>query len=177
MEISMNKLIIVINGSGGVGKDTICGIVGKHYKTMNVSSIDPIKKIAYENGWKGEKSAKARKFLAGLKQVFIDYNDLPQKYLMRCCREFWESDDEIMFVHIREPREIEKFKNNCSGECATLLIRGRNNAKKNWNNVADDYVENYNYDFCYENNKRFKELESDFLKFFERMLKARDSVK
>lgn len=165
----MNKLVIVINGSGGVGKDTICGIVAKHYKTMNVSSIDPIKSIAYENGWKGEKSAKARKFLAGLKQVFIDYNDLPQKYLANRCRDFWESDREILFVHIREPREIAKFKKKCGGSCITLLIRGRDSAKKSWNNAADDDVENYDYDFCYENNKRFGDLERDFLKFFEQI--------
>ena len=41
----MHKLVIVINGSGGVGKDSICSIVGKHYSTMNISSVDPIKKL------------------------------------------------------------------------------------------------------------------------------------
>ena len=29
-------LIIIINGAGGVGKDTICDIVGKYYKTKVV---------------------------------------------------------------------------------------------------------------------------------------------
>ena len=47
------KLAIVINGGGGAGKDTLCDFAAKKFKTVNVSSIDPIKKIAGENGWKG----------------------------------------------------------------------------------------------------------------------------
>lgn len=172
----MNKLVIVINGSGGVGKDTICEIAGRHYKTMNISSVDPIKKIARENGWKGEKSQKARKFLADLKQVFIEYNDLPLTYLMKRYHEFLENDKEILFVHIRESKEIAKFKESLQGACVTLLVRGRNDIKKNWNNTADDDVENYNYDFCYENNKKFGELEEDFLAFFQQILTKNESL-
>lgn len=175
--IGMKKQVIVINGSGGVGKDTICGIVAKHYKTMNVSSVDPIKRIALENGWKGEKSAKARKFLADLKQLFVAFNDLPQRYLMERYQEFLESDNEILFVHIREPKEIAKFKKSLNGECITLLIRGRCNTKKNWNNAADDDVENYKYDFCYVNNQKFSELENDFLAFFEQIRNKQKDVK
>ena len=42
----MNKQIIIINGQGGVGKDTICDIVKKYYGVKIVSSIDMIKAIA-----------------------------------------------------------------------------------------------------------------------------------
>jgi adenylate kinase family enzyme len=51
----MNKLAIVINGGGGAGKDTLCDMAAKHFDVVNVSSIDPIKRIARENGWNGEK--------------------------------------------------------------------------------------------------------------------------
>lgn len=166
----MHQLVIVINGSGGVGKDTICNIVGKHYKTMNISSIDPIKKIAFENGWNGEKNEKSRKFLADLKQLFIDFNDLPCKYLINKYEEFSESDKEILFVHIREPEEISKFKNSISGNCITLIIRRKNFGKKEWHNRADDDVENYNYDFSYNNIKKLEEVEKDFLAFFTPVL-------
>lgn len=52
------KCIIVINGAGGVGKDTLCDFASKYYKTMNVSSVDPIKEAAYILGWKGTKQLK-----------------------------------------------------------------------------------------------------------------------
>jgi hypothetical protein len=161
----MEKVVIVINGSGGVGKDTVCDIVGKYYRTMNISSIDPIKKIATENGWNGEKDEKSRKFLADLKQLFVDFNDLPQKYLMEKYRDFMQSDDEILFVHIREPKEIDKFKGGIGGKCVTLLVRGRDDVKKEWNNRADDEVENYRYDYVYENVMGLAEIDEDLLPF------------
>lgn len=161
----MQKLVVVINGSGGVGKDTICELAGKHYKVMNISSIDPIKRIALENGWDGKKSERSRKFLADLKQLFVDFNDLPQKYLMEKYCEFLKSDREILFVHIREPREIARFKENIGESCVTLLIRGKSDSNRRWNNAADDEVENYEYDYYYVNSKPLGEVEKDFLAF------------
>ena len=63
------KLVIVVNGSGGVGKDTLCNFVGEKYASESVSSIDPIKKLAAECGWDGGKDDKSRRFLAELKRV------------------------------------------------------------------------------------------------------------
>ena len=40
------KLTIVINGMGGVGKDTLCRFAAERYKTENISSITPIKELA-----------------------------------------------------------------------------------------------------------------------------------
>ena len=42
----MKKLVMVINGAGGVGKDTLCEFAMKHFKVMNISSITPIKELA-----------------------------------------------------------------------------------------------------------------------------------
>ena len=77
----MKKIVIIINGNGGAGKDTLCDFAGEVYDTMNISAITPIKEIAKANGWNGEKDAKSRKFLADLKQIFVEYNDLPCQYL------------------------------------------------------------------------------------------------
>ncbi len=171
----MHKLVIVINGSGGVGKDSICNIVGKHYSTMNISSVDPIKKIAFENGWDGGKNEKSRKFLADLKQLFVDFNDLPCKYLLGKYQEFLESNNEILFVHIREPEEISKFKKSIQEACITLLIRRNSHTKKEWNNSADDNVENFDYDFYYNNIKPLNELEKDFMKLFHIMIEKNNN--
>lgn len=166
----MEKIVIVINGSGGAGKDTLCEMAGRHYKTMNVSSIEPIKKIATDNGWDGNKSEKSRKFLADLKNLFVEFNDLPLKYLLEKYDIFQKNDDEIMFVHIREPQEIAKFKAEIGENCYTLLIRGREGARTEWNNESDDAVENYEYDFYYENCKPLEEAEEDFIQFLKETL-------
>jgi hypothetical protein len=80
-------------------------------------------------------------------------------------RDFMQNDDEILFVHIREPKEIDKFKNGIDGKCVTLLVRGRDEAKKEWNNKADDEVENYRYDYVYENVMELEEIERNLLPF------------
>ncbi|MBO5879339.1 MAG: hypothetical protein J6Q68_02150, partial [Clostridia bacterium] len=67
----MKKLVMVINGAGGVGKDTLCDFASAHFSVMNISSITPIKEIAAMCGWNGEKSDKARKFLSDLKALSI----------------------------------------------------------------------------------------------------------
>ena len=76
-----NKPVIVINGSGGVGKDTLCEWVKQRIPTRIVSSVDPIKRLAAEGGWRGEKDERGRLLLVRLKQAFVEYNDLPLRYL------------------------------------------------------------------------------------------------
>lgn len=165
----MNKLAIVINGTGGVGKDTLCDIASRYHKVVNSSAIDPIKDIAKNYGWNGEKDEKSRKFLSDLKQLFINYNDLPLNYLLGECEKFIDSDNEILFVHIREPEEIKKFQRRCPIDCTTLLIR-RNDTKMQWNNQSDDNVEKFHYEFYYNNDKPLSEVEEDFMRFFDTII-------
>ena len=75
------KLTIVINGAGGVGKDTMCEFAAEEYAVTNVSSIDPVKQAARILGWDAQKDLKSRKFLADMKQLCVEYNDWPTKYL------------------------------------------------------------------------------------------------
>ena len=32
----MNKAVIIINGAGGVGKDTLCSLAEKHFRVRNI---------------------------------------------------------------------------------------------------------------------------------------------
>ena len=88
------KVLIIINGKGGVGKDTLCAFAGRYFQAKNVSSITPIKEIAAAYGWQGEKTPEARRFLADLKEAFTRYNDLPTQYLLEQYKEFlkWQSN-------------------------------------------------------------------------------------
>lgn len=170
------KCLIIINGKGGVGKDTLCGFAAELFRVRNVSSITPIKKIAAENGWKGEKTPKARKFLADLKEVFIQYNDLPTSYLLAQYQEFLESKEELMFAHIREPEEIDKLKSRISGRCITLLVKRTLNGVENWGNASDDDVEQYHYDYIYENSCSLEEAKKDFLPFLVKITNSRKTI-
>lgn len=170
----MKKTVIVINGQGRSGKDTVCKIMSKYYKVRNISTIDPIKEIAGYAGWKGEKDNKSRKMLADLKQVFIEYNDLPLNFVLEHIKTFAKSDEQFLFVHCRESEEIAKIVKASTLNTITLLIR-RNDRffeRQVFGNRADDEVENYNYDFIYSgNNETTDDLEKDFMEFFNTEIK------
>ena len=167
----IQKIVIVINGKGGSGKDTVCELLAKHYEVRNISTITPIKEVAYWGGWRGGKTDKDRKFLSDLKQLFTEYNDLPNNYAVSEYKKFMASPvDEVMFVHIREPENIEKFIRSIDGNCLTLLVRG-GKSQDSYGNASDDGVENYSYDYTYNNTKSLAEVESDFLKFFQQIIK------
>ena len=162
--------VIIINGKGGVGKDTLCELAAKHFRVQNFSSIDPIKKIATENGWNGEKDAKSRKFLSDLKRIFSEYNDLPNEYLYQKYLAFQQSDDEILFVHIREKEEIKRFQNRVGSSCITLLVT-RNQLRDNvWGNASDDEVETYHYDYYFDNSGALTESEESFVHLLKQII-------
>ena len=166
------KLVIVINGMGGVGKDTLCQMAEKAYRTLNVSSITPIKELARQCGWTGEKTDKARKFLADLKALTVAYNDYPTTWLKHQYEAFLKGTDEVMFVHIREPEEIAKFVSVTGGAAKTLLIRGgaRMAQRGAYGNRADDEVEAYSYDYYFTNDKPLDKVEPLFLATLEKMM-------
>ncbi len=167
----MKKTVFVINGAGGVGKDTLCDLASKHFKVYNVSSIDPIKEIAAMTGWSGEKTDKARKFLSDIKRLTIEYNDYPTLWGKARFDEFMKSDNEIMFFHIREAEEIRKYVEATDGIAKTLLIRGGNRmSKSHYGNASDDEVENYSYDYYFVNDKSLDETECAFCDFLRSIM-------
>ena len=170
--IRMKKMVIIVNGHGGVGKDTLCDFAADVYKTRNISSVAPIKEMAAAYGWKGEKDAKSRKFLADLKQAFTAYNDLPTQYLLGEYQKFLDNRmEEILFVHIRESLEIEKFKKQVDIPCVTLLVRRKAAEQTVWGNAADDDVMQYQYDYYYHNDCPLEGAKDDFLIFLNNIIR------
>lgn len=165
----MEKLVIIINGVGGSGKDTLCDLAAKHFRTVNISSITPIKEIASHYGWKGEKDARSRKFLSDLKRVFVEYNDLPGQYLLDQFEQFLRGNAEILFVHIREGEEIDKFRRKLEGRCRciALLVERTVADQVSWGNRSDDAVRDYPYDYRFENNHSIEEAEKGFVRLLE----------
>ena len=154
------KIVIVINGKGESGKDTYVKIISRHFNIRNVSSIDPIKELAITLGWDGVKDDRGRAFLVDLKQARSKYNDFPTNYLAKEVDRFILNDDDVMFCHIREGVEIDKFKEAIADKdvtVKTLLVR-RDAADKAFGNASDDNVEDYQYDWYFDNNGSLDEL-------------------
>ncbi len=153
----MNKKIIIINGSGGVGKDTFVEFCSEFAKVKNISSVDKVKEAAeILVGWKGEKDDKSRKLLVDLKQLSIDYNDYPMMYIKNEAEDFVaNSEQQMMFVHIREISEIKKVKEILKAK--TLLITS-SRVEKILTNQSDANVDQYEYDNYIANDGSLDEL-------------------
>lgn len=162
----MKKRIVIINGTGGSGKDTFVDFCKKYAKIMNTSSIDKVKEIASLAGWDGGKTDKDRKFLADLKHLTTEYNDMAFNDIKKSVKKFIDNDDEILFIHIREPEEIEKAKKEFN--TITLLVK-RIGLENIQTNDADKYVDNYSYDYIIYNST-LEELENDAKKFVNEIM-------
>lgn len=169
----MKKQIFVINGSGGVGKDTFVDLVSKElndvlkkfHTVINFSSVDKVKEIAKKIGWDEGKTEKDRKFLSDLKQLSSEFCDMPFKSMKSKIEEFYEDENsKILFLHIREPEEIKRVVKEFGAN--TILIV-RESVKHITSNMADSNVFNYNYDFIIKNNGTVNDLS----------LKAKEFVK
>ena len=73
---------------------------------------------------------------------------MPFMSICEAVERFEKSEDEIMFIHIREPEEIKKVVDKFS--CKTLLIK-RDGTQKIISNDSDKNVENYSYDYVINN--------------------------
>lgn len=152
----MEKQVIVINGTGGSGKDTFVEFCSEFIKIINISSVDKVKEAAkILVGWDGSKDEISRKLLVDLKQLSIEYNDYPTIYIQEQYDNFIKSDFNILFIHIREINEIKKIKDLLKAK--TLLIRNPRVSLITSNN-SDKNVYNYTYDYIIENDGTLDDL-------------------
>lgn len=167
--------IVIINGTAQTGKDKFVKIFKDKFQNLrvkNISSVDKVKIIAeLAFGWNGKKDEKSRKLLSDMKKVWSEYNDGPTKYIFEkididtkyCLENNKLIKNNVYFLHIREPEEIEKIKNKYGQICTTLLIKKDNVLVPD--NYSDKSVYNYKYDYVVDNNGDFKKLEKMVMKF------------
>lgn len=162
--------IILINGTGGVGKDTfveICQRMVKQDEILNISTITPVKEAAAILGWNGIKDTKGRKFLSDLKDLATECYDLSANYISKIVEESKNSNVKAIFIHVREPEEIGRFQEMFNAN--TLLIKNKR-VKPIESNHADRNVENFFYDYTIDNDEGILELTrkaADFLREIE----------
>lgn len=174
--------IFIINGTGGVGKDTFVNFCQEYAYTLqklvyvqNYSTIDPIKYLARGIGWDEGKTNKDRKFLSDLKDLLTEYNDYSYQYIKNIISSISSQSSSsiclgIIFIHCREPKEIQRFVDDYNAE--TILIRRPQ--IKPADNHADMEVENFNYDYIIDNSGSIKELKVKAENFINNIIKEKD---
>ena len=186
--------VIIINGSGGKGKDTFAKLCLKLAYDSNNSAIDEntlislrimcnidsvylVKNLATMAGWDGTKTENNRKFLSDLKDLLSSWDDVPYKETIKNINTAikiindFNNGDGLIFVHSREPKEIQRYVNYFgSNTCHTLLVKNPN-VPTVTSNHADKDVENYRYDFVVYNNKDLESLEDKAKLFYHHLFK------
>jgi len=171
--------VVVINGSPETGKDKFVKIVKSisQYRVKNISSVDKVKQIAeITMGWDGKKDSKSRLFLSELKSAWTKFNNGPINYIIDkinidiryCNTKNKDINNNIYFLHIREPKEIKKIKEYYQDECVTLLLKKDSNIQLS--NDSDKYVENYKYDHIIYNNGNIEELTENCKNFINKII-------
>lgn len=175
--------IVVINGKAGVGKDeivNICQMLLPRGAVRNISAIDYVKEVATSFGWNGTKTPQNRKYLSDLKQMMIEWGDIPFKKMVAEVEDFkkflrkrgsWLMDNSVIFIHCREPEEIQKLKNHFGDEMQTLLVRRASAEEIEQINDSDNNVLNYNYDYTLENDGTLWDLVEETSFYLKEILK------
>ena len=142
----------------------------------NISTVDFIKSIARQLGWNGQKDNQSRKALSDLKDMSTMWGDIPFIDVFRRTWNFYDElkqygveDNGFVFIHCREPEEIEKIKSKMSLPVVTLLIRRPGD--RFYQNHADDNVEAYTYDYIINNDDTLNTLRLKAQSFIDTLRK------
>lgn len=127
------------------------------------STVDFVKHLAILSGWDEVKTPKDRKFLSDLKDLLIEWNDVPYKKVVEEKNYFSESlgsesDKGVFFTHCREPKEIQKFVDR--ENAITVLLRRATEESAEQSNHADANVFDFDYDYTIFNNGTLEDLKN-----------------
>ena len=153
--------IYIVNGYPQSGKTTFEDMVFEEITGWGytISAVDPAKDIAMCYGWNGEKTPKDRKFLADLLDLLDEWGDIPYKHITTLIKqqlELWrgengfKEDNCVFFVDCRDPKLIKRLKEYYGAK--TILIE-RDKEKIEYNNHADNNVNDYDYDITIDNSR------------------------
>ena len=158
--------IFIVNGFPRSGKSKFCELIRDYLgenKVYILSTVDFVKEIATLCGWDGAKNGKNRKFLADLKNLLTEWDDVPIKKIKKelaNIQHLYESYDldtsqVVVFIMCREPNEIARL---CRELGAKSLFISRDNHETDFSNTSDAEVENYNYDIYFHNPEGIENL-------------------
>lgn len=164
----MNTNVIIINGTGGVGKDTLISMFKMYHQNMRKSYIQvihcmvPVKEAAAKMGWDGIKSDENRKALSDLKKFSDSIWDTSYKYVMGMYKYCTSPDAPLcrwIFIQCREPENIKRLVDSIPSAKTVLITR---DGITSHGNDSDDNVNNYEYDLVFANDSNIVETGRDF---------------
>lgn len=165
--------VIIINGSGGVGKDMFIEYFTNYAKRVSsFSTVDIAKEIATKYfEWNGVKSEESRLLLSDIKDFLTNHGNIPFKDILK---KIDESNSEYIFIHCREPKEIAKLETTLNA--ITLLVTSTR-IKEIKINHADGEVLNYKYDYHIANDGTLSELSQKAKDFYEEINSIENKIK
>lgn len=165
--------IFVVNGQGGVGKDTFEKMVQDYCRTnyqyvAKISMIDMVKSVAELIGWNGGKDMRDRLFLSRLKDLFSEYNDSPYQIIKKRITSMVEcGGNDVLFIDARERSDIERLSKDF--DITTVLVK--RGAPAQYGNHADDAVFTIDYDVVIDNSGTLEDLKELTKNFYDNYIK------
>lgn len=191
MRFTTRTKVVIINGKPQSGKDTFCKYAqgycddDESANTLIISSVDPLKEMLTQLGWDGTKTDKIRDMLMDMKQLWVQNHDGPTMFLFNNILEFHKActgEDNIVFVHIREPEEIKKLVNALTGfesmgiDVISLLVI-REGGEDTPNQPAETrrsdneaLINSYKYDVTINNDEDLIKLQELAAEFVDKLL-------
>lgn len=172
LQIFVSKIIFIINGTGGVGKDTFAKLYEKNIKSRfennvivhNISTITPIRQMLKccvdDVNLRDEKT---RQLLSSVKNALEEYNDYTTEYAANHIYKFIESiETGTLFIHLREPHLIDKLKDRCKETIINTILIDKSDVDS-FDNESDDIdnIRNYRYDIDVINDTTIDDLEEN----------------
>ena len=158
----MKQKIIVISGSGFVGKSTFVSLCKEiNPSVVETSTVDFVKHIATICGWDGTKTDENRAFLSNLKDLLEDWHNVPNKKIDEYIK---NHSDEIIFINAREPHNIQYYKNKYNA--ITILVTNPR-VEQVTSNHADMGVYDFAYDYIIDNSGDLELLKESAKTFME----------
>lgn len=191
MRFTTRTKVVIINGKPQSGKDTFCKYAqgycddDESANTLIISSVDPLKEMLTQLGWDGTKTDKIRDMLMDMKQLWVQNQDGPTMFLFNNILEFHKActgEDNIVFVHIREPEEIKKLVNALTGfesmgiDVISLLVTRKggedtpNQPAETRRSDDEALINSYEYDVTINNDEDLIKLQELAAEFVDKLL-------
>lgn len=191
MRFTTRTKVVIINGKPQSGKDTFCKYAqgycddDESANTLIISSVDPLKEMLTQLGWDGTKTDKIRDMLMDMKQLWVQNQDGPTMFLFNNILEFHKActgEDNIVFVHIREPEEIKKLVNALTGfesmgiDVISLLVVRKggedtpNQPAETRRSDDEALINSYEYDVTINNDEDLIKLQELAAEFVDKLL-------